>query len=210
MTSQRTRTRLVERLRDQGIENELILEAISKTPRHALIDEALSHRAYEDTALPIGFNQTISQPYIVARMTEAIISDGPLCKVLEIGTGSGYQTAILSQLADKVFTVERISGLASRARERLGGIGYRNIFFRHSDGAKGWAEKGPFDAIMVTAAPRVVPKALLSQLANRGRMLIPVGETLNQELLMFRNTNGEIEQTNLESVNFVPLLDCKS
>ena len=118
MTSQRTRTRLVERLRDQGIESEIILDIMSKTPRHALIDEALAHRAYEDTALPIGFNQTISQPYIVAKMTEALIADGPLGNVLEVGTGSGYQTAILSQLADRVFTVERIGGLATRARER--------------------------------------------------------------------------------------------
>ena len=210
MTSQRTRTRLVERLRDQGIENELVLEAVGKTPRHALIDEALAHRAYEDTALPIGFNQTISQPYIVARMTEAIFSDGPLGKVLEIGTGSGYQTAILSELADKVFTVERISGLATRARERLVDMGYRNIFFRHSDGVNGWAEKGPFDAIMVTAAPRVVPEALFDQLADDGRMLIPVGEKLNQELLICRSKNGEIEQTKLEAVRFVPLLGGKS
>ena len=210
MTSQRTRTRLVERLRDQGIESEIILEIISKTPRHALIDEALSHRAYEDTALPIGFNQTISQPYIVARMTEALIADGPLGKVLEVGTGSGYQTAILSQLVDKVFTVERVAGLATRARERLGAMGYRNISFRHSDGGMGWPEKGPFDAIMVTAAPRVVPEALVDQLSDDGRMLIPVGESRSQKLLMIRRINGEIEQTNLEPVKFVPLLGGKS
>ena len=210
MTSQRTRTRLVERLRDQGIESEIILEIISKTPRHALIDEALAHRAYEDTALPIGFNQTISQPYIVARMTEALIADGPLGNVLEVGTGSGYQTAILSQLADKVFTVERVAGLATRARERLGAMGYRNISFRHSDGGMGWSEKGPFDAIMVTAAPRVVPEALVDQLSDNGRMLIPVGESRSQKLLMIRRINGEIEQTNLEPVRFVPLLGGKS
>ena len=210
MTSQRTRTRLVERLRDQGIESEIILEIISKTPRHALIDEALAHRAYEDTALPIGFNQTISQPYIVARMTESLIADGPLGNVLEVGTGSGYQTAILSQLADKVFTVERVAGLATRARERLGAMGYRNISFRHSDGGMGWSEKGPFDAIMVTAAPRVVPEALVDQLSDNGRMLIPVGESRSQKLLMIRRINGEIEQTNLEPVRFVPLLGGKS
>ncbi len=210
MTSQRTRTRLVERLRDQGIESEIILEIISKTPRHALIDEALAHRAYEDTALPIGFNQTISQPYIVARMTESLIADGPLGNVLEVGTGSGYQTAILSQLADKVFTVERVAGLATRARERLGAMGYRNISFRHSDGGMGWSEKGPFDAIMVTAAPRVVPEALVDQLSDNGRMLIPVGESPSQKLLMIRRINGEIEQTNLEPVRFVPLLGGKS
>ena len=210
MTSQRTRTRLVERLRDQGIESEIILEIISRTPRHALIDEALAHRAYEDTALPIGFNQTISQPYIVARMTESLIADGPLGNVLEVGTGSGYQTAILSQLADKVFTVERVAGLATRARERLGAMGYRNISFRHSDGGMGWSEKGPFDAIMVTAAPRVVPEALVDQLSDDGRMLIPVGESRSQKLLMIRRINGEIEQTNLEPVRFVPLLGGKS
>ncbi len=210
MTSQRTRTRLVERLRDQGIESEIILEIISKTPRHALIDEALAHRAYEDTALPIGFNQTISQPYIVARMTESLIADGALGNVLEVGTGSGYQTAILSQLADKVFTVERVAGLATRARERLGAMGYRNISFRHSDGGMGWSEKGPFDAIMVTAAPRVVPEALVDQLSDNGRMLIPVGESPSQKLLMIRRINGEIEQTNLEPVRFVPLLGGKS
>ena len=210
MTSQRTRTRLVERLRDQGIESEIILKVISETPRHALIDEALAHRAYEDTALPIGFNQTISQPYMVARMTEALLADGTLGKVLEVGTGSGYQTAVLSQLADKVFTVERIAGLATRARERLAAMGYRNISFRHSDGAIGWPEKGPFDAIMVTAAPTVVPDALLDQLANKGRMLIPVGESRSQKLLMFRRSDGEIEQTNLEPVKFVPLMGGKS
>ena len=210
MTSQRTRSRLVERLRDQGIESEIILEIISNTPRHALIDEALAHRAYEDTALPIGFNQTISQPYIVARMTEALIADGPLGNVLEVGTGSGYQTAILSQLADKVFSVERIAGLATRARKLLGAMGYRNVSLRHSDGSMGWSEKGPFDAIMVTAAPRVVPEALVDQLADNGRMLIPVGELRSQELLMIRRINGEIEQTNLGLVRFVPLLGGKS
>lgn len=210
MTSQRTRTRLVERLREQGIENELVLDVLNKTPRHALIDEALAHRAYEDTALPIGFNQTISQPYIVARMTEELMADGPLTNVLEVGTGSGYQTAILSQLADRVFTVERIAGLATRARKRLGAMGYRNISFRHSDGGMGWAEKGPFDAIMVTAAPLTVPEALLDQLSDQGRMLVPVGESGRQDLLMIRKIDGEVQQTRLEPVRFVPLLGGKS
>ena len=210
MTSQRTRTRLVDRLREQGVQNELILEIISRTPRHALIDEALAHRAYEDTALPIGFNQTISQPYIVARMTEELLADGALKHVLEVGTGSGYQTAILSQLAERVYTVERIAGLATRARERLDAMGYRNIFFRHSDGGSGWAEKGPFDAIMVTAAPRTVPEELILQLADNGRMLVPVGEPSQQELFMIRKIDGEILQTSLEPVRFVPLLGGKS
>jgi len=210
MTSQRTRMRLVDRLREQGVQNELILEIISRTPRHALIDEALAHRAYEDTALPIGFNQTISQPYIVARMTEELLADGALKHVLEVGTGSGYQTAILSQLAERVYTVERIAGLAMRARERLNAMGYRNISFRHSDGGGGWAEKGPFDAIMVTAAPRTVPEELILQLADNGRMLVPVGEPSQQELFMIRKIDGEILQTSLEPVRFVPLLGGKS
>ena len=210
MTSQRTRMRLVDRLREQGVQNELILEIISRTPRHALIDEALAHRAYEDTALPIGFNQTISQPYIVARMTEELLADGALRHVLEVGTGSGYQTAILSQLAERVYTVERIAGLAMRARERLNAMGYRNISFRHSDGGSGWAEKGPFDAIMVTAAPRTVPEELILQLADNGRMLVPVGEPSQQELFMIRKIDGEILQTSLEPVRFVPLLGGKS
>ena len=210
MTSQRTRMRLVDRLREQGVQNELILEIISRTPRHALIDEALAHRAYEDTALPIGFNQTISQPYIVARMTEELLADGALKHVLEVGTGSGYQTAILSQLAERVYTVERIAGLAMRARERLDAMGYRNISFRHSDGGSGWAEKGPFDAIMVTAAPRAVPEELILQLADNGRMLVPVGEPSQQELFMIRKIDGEILQTSLEPVRFVPLLGGKS
>lgn len=209
MTSQRTRSRLVERLREQGIQDEKILSIMNETPRHALIDEALSHRAYEDTALPIGFNQTISQPYVVARMTEMLIADGPITNVLEVGTGSGYQTAILAQLATGVFTVERISGLLARARERLGAMGYRNISFRHSDGGMGWPEKGPFDAIMVTASPLSVPEALLEQLADNGRMLIPVGESRSQELLLIRKQGDQIEQTVLEPVKFVPLLGGK-
>jgi protein-L-isoaspartate(D-aspartate) O-methyltransferase len=209
MTSQRTRTRLVERLRAQGIENEALLDVISATPRHLLIDEALAHRAYEDTALPIGFNQTISQPYVVAKMTEALLADGPLETVLEVGTGSGYQTALLAQLAEKVYTVERISGLLNRARGRLGQMGYRNIYFKHADGGLGWPEKGPFQAIMVTASPRILPEALIDQLADGGRMLVPVGEARSQDLLLVRKHGDEIEQTVLEPVRFVPLLGGK-
>jgi len=209
MTSQRTRTRLVERLRAQGIENETLLDVISETPRHLLIDEALAHRAYEDTALPIGFNQTISQPYVVARMTEALLEAGPLGTVLEVGTGSGYQTALLARLADKVYTVERISGLLNRARDRLGQMGYRNIYFKHADGGLGWPEKGPFQAIMVTASPRTLPAALIDQLADGGRMLVPVGAARSQDLLLIRKHGDEIEQTVLEPVRFVPLLGGK-
>lgn len=210
MTSQRTRSRLVARLREQGIENEYLLDVISETPRHAFIDEALSHRAYEDTSLPIGFNQTISRPYVVARMTEALLADGPLESVLEVGTGSGYQTAILSRLVPKVFTVERISGLQIRARERLGAIGCRNINFKHSDGGMGWPERAPFQAIIVTASPRIVPDALLDQLADGGRMLIPVGQSSEQQLLLICRHGDELERTVLESVKFVPLLSGKT
>jgi protein-L-isoaspartate(D-aspartate) O-methyltransferase len=210
MTSQRTRSRLVQRLRDQGIESEHILDVISDTPRHAFIDEALAHRAYEDTALPIGFNQTISQPYVVARMTEALLADGPLKTVLEVGTGSGYQTAVLASLVEKVYTVERISGLLERAKERLGAIGYRNIQFKYADGGMGWSERGPFDAIIVTAAPRVIPDALIEQLAPDGRMLVPVGESRQQDLVLIRRNGDEVERTVLEPVKFVPLLSGKS
>ncbi len=210
MTSQRTRSRLVDRLREQGIESEQILDAIRETPRHAFIDEALSHRAYEDTALPIGFNQTISQPFIVARMTEALLADGPLNNVLEVGTGSGYQTAILARLVGKVYTVERISGLAKRAREILQAIGYRNIHYKHSDGGMGWPDRGPFDGIIVTASPREVPQSLIDQLADGGRMLIPVGEAREQQLLLIQREGDQIEQTVLEAVRFVPMLGGKA
>ncbi len=210
MTSQRTRSRLVQRLREQGIVNEKILDAVSETPRHAFIDEALAHRAYEDTALPIGFSQTISQPYVVARMTEALLADGPVNSVLEVGTGSGYQTAILASLVEKVFTVERISGLLNRARERLAAIGYRNILFKHTDGGMGWPDKGPFDAIIVTASPREIPQALIEQLSPTGRMLVPVGESRQQELILVERDGNEVTQTVLEPVKFVPLLGGKS
>ena len=210
MTSRRTRMRLVERLREQGVKNEHILDVIGETPRHAFIDEALSHRAYEDTALPIGFNQTISQPYVVARMTEALLADGPLENVLEVGTGSGYQTAVLARLVDKVYTVERINGLLVKARKILSEIGHRNINFKHADGGMGWQDRAPFDAIMVTASPRVIPEALLEQLAPEGRMLVPVGEARSQDLVIVRKTGDGIEQTVLETVKFVPLLAGKS
>ena len=209
MTSQRTRARLAERLREQGILDERILSVISETPRHAFIDEALAHRAYEDTALPIGFNQSISQPYIVARMTEALIADGLPKRVLEVGTGSGYQAAILASLVKKVYTVERIAGLLTRAREILNAVGHRNIEFRHADGGVGWPEKAPFDAIMVTAAPRVIPEDLISQLALGGRMLVPVGQPGRQELLVVQRTEDGVEQSLLDLVRFVPLLSGK-
>ena len=210
MTSQRTRSRLVERLREQGICNEHILDVISETPRHAFVDEALAHRAYEDTALPIGFNQTISQPYIVAKMTEALLAGGPIENVLEVGTGSGYQTAVLARLVPKVYTVERIGGLLNRAKELLTRIGYRNIQFKHADGGMGWPERGPFDAIIVTASPRVIPEALIEQLSPTGRMLVPVGEASHQELVLVQRNGDEVERQVLEAVRFVPLLSGKS
>ena len=210
MTSQRTRSRLVERLREQGIHNEHILDVINETPRHAFVDEALANRAYEDTALPIGFNQTISQPYIVAKMTEAILADGPVGNVLEVGTGSGYQTAILARLVPKVYTVERISGLLNRAKALLSTIGYRNIQFKHADGGTGWSDRGPFDAIMVTASPRVIPEALIEQLSITGRMLVPVGEARHQKLVLVQRKGDEVERQVLEAVRFVPMLSGKS
>ncbi len=210
MTSQRTRDRLVRRLRDQGIRDERILDVINSTPRHAFIDEALAHRAYEDTALPIGFNQTISQPYMVARMTEVLFAGGPLNRVLEIGTGSGYQAAILAQLADKVFTVERISGLLEKAVSRFKLLGLRNIQYKHADGGMGWPERGPYDAIIVTASPRIIPDELIAQLAEGGRMIAPVGHGRNQQLTVTTNAMGELSSEVLEAVKFVPLLAGKS
>jgi protein-L-isoaspartate(D-aspartate) O-methyltransferase len=206
MTSRRTRERLINRLKEQGISDESVLEVILNTPRHLFIDEALSHRAYEDTALPIGFNQTISQPYIVAKMTEELLSDGPLKQVLEIGTGSGYQTAVLSQLVDKVYSAERIKPLQDRARERFRQIGLRNIQLQHSDGGMGWPSMAPFDGIIVTAAPDHVPEELLQQLAIGGRLLIPVGGDQQSLQRIVRASEKQFETHVLEDVKFVPLL----
>ena len=210
MTSQRTRNRLVQRLREQGIKSELILDVINSTPRHLFIDEALAHRAYEDISLPIGFNQTISQPFVVARMTESLLAGGKLERVLEIGTGSGYQTSILSQLVAKVYTVERIQGLIEKARSTLRTIGARNIHFKHDDGNVGWADRGPFDGIIVTASPSHIPPELIEQLSVGGRLLIPVGAGNKQKLLLVKRTEEGIEQEILEDVTFVPLLSGKS
>jgi len=206
MTSQRTRFRLLDRLRQQGIHDEELLDIIGQTPRHIFIDEALSHRAYEDTALPIGFNQTISQPFIVALMTKALFQGGKLKRVLEVGTGCGYQTSILAQLSDRVFTVERIKGLQSRARQKVKLLGLRNVQFRHSDGSMGWVAKAPFDGIMVTASPRRVPRELVDQLSPDGRMVIPVGDADGQTLQLITLEDGEMQVEVLEQVRFVPLL----
>lgn len=206
MTSQRTRARLVSRLRERGISNEVLLEVINSTPRHIFIEEALAHRAYEDTSLPIGYNQTISQPYTVARMTELMLEGGALRNVLEVGTGSGYQTAILAQLVDKVFTVERIQALLDRAKEHLRLLGLRNIQFKYDDGSMGWAERGPYDGIIVTASPRHIPRELLDQLAEGGRLLIPVGVEDTQQLTLVRRIGESIESRVVEEVKFVPLV----
>lgn len=208
MTSQRTRDRLVDRLREKGIKDERVLEVMRTTPRHIFVDEAMAHRAYEDTALPIGHGQTISQPYIVARMTEILLENGVPDVVLEVGTGSGYQSAILSRLVPKVYTVERISALLQKAREAHRKLGLMNVFSKHSDGSWGWAPNAPYQAIIVTAAPKTVPPSLLEQLAVGGRMVIPVGSTGGvQELKLFTRTAEGIEESTLELVSFVPLLD---
>ena len=210
MTSRRTRNRLIDRLREQGVADPRILEVINSTPRHVFVDEALAHRAYEDTALPIGFNQTISQPYIVARMTEVLLAAGPLTRVLEVGTGSGYQAAVLAQLVDKVYTVERISDMLERAAAKFKLLGLRNISCRHADGGMGWPEHGPYDGIIVTASPMHIPEELIAQMAEGGRMVVPVGDKDTQELVLITSTTDGIETEVLEPVNFVPLLSGKT
>jgi protein-L-isoaspartate(D-aspartate) O-methyltransferase len=206
MTSRRTRDRLIQRLREEGIRDERVLEAILHVPRHVFVDEALASRAYEDTALPIGHGQTISQPYIVALMTQALIAGGRLKKVLEVGTGSGYQTAVLAGLVDEIYSVERIEPLMKLARKRLREIGCRNVHIKLSDGSWGWKEHAPYDGIIVTAAPAAVPPALLEQLAPGGRLVIPVGGSTMQELLLVQQTDKGPIQERLELVNFVPLV----
>jgi len=206
MTSQRTRDRLIQRLREEGIRDERVLEAMRNVPRHIFVDEALATRAYEDTALPIGQGQTISQPYIVALMTQTLLAGGRLKKVLEVGTGSGYQTAVLAQLVDTVYSVERIEPLMKLARKRLREIGCRNVQIKLSDGSWGWKDHAPYDGIIVTAAPAEVPPALLEQLAPGGRLIIPVGGPAMQELLLVQHTDKGLSQERLELVNFVPLV----
>ncbi|MDD9884018.1 MAG: protein-L-isoaspartate O-methyltransferase [Gammaproteobacteria bacterium] len=241
MTSLRTRRRLIARLRAQGIGNRAVLSVLEKTPRHLFIDEGLAHRAYEDTALPIGRNQTISQPFIVALMTEFLLdgdgekrgggaknrgdgdNDGrggdgdaknrgrAIKKVLEVGTGCGYQSAVLAQLADWVFTIERIGALQAQAKQLLAELGYRNISFLNADGFDGWQSNQPFDGILVTAAPREVPEKLLAQLAVGGRLVIPVGDSDAQQLRIITrhgsgDGSGDFEQQLCDAVRFVPML----
>ena len=206
MTSARTRERLIQRLRAEGIRSAAVLDQIRNVPRHLFMDEALASRAYEDTALPIGHGQTISQPYVVARMTEAVCGDGRPDRVLEIGTGCGYQTAVLAGLAANVFTVERIEPLMKKARERLRQLRIHNVRFRYGDGWDGWSDHAPYDGIIVTAAPSETPAALLDQLADGGRMIIPVGPRGRQELLEIRRTGQRFEEQVIDQVVFVPLL----
>ena len=207
MTSQRARNRLVSQLRRMGIDNDRVLEAIRTTPRHLFVDEALASRAYENTALPIGFGQTISQPYIVAAMTQVLLETGSMNRVLEIGAGCGYQSAILGAFADRVFSIERIESLANKLRTRLHDLNVRNVRVRYGDGFEGWPDQAPFDAILVAAAPVGVPKQLFSQLAPGGRIVIPVGPSGDQNLCLYTQTAEGISEQVLERVSFVPLLE---
>jgi protein-L-isoaspartate(D-aspartate) O-methyltransferase len=206
MTSRRTRARLIQRLEDAGIRMPEVLDAIGALPRHLFVDEALASRAYEDSALPIGHGQTISQPYTVARMTQAMLERGRPDTVLEIGTGSGFQTAVLATLVRRVYSVERLAPLLDQAIERLRQLEFRNIRFRHDDGALGWPEYAPFGGILVTAAPRGVPRALAEQLAPGGVMVLPMGEGESQVLMRVRRTADGFKHEVLEPVSFVPLL----
>ena len=206
MTSMRTRERLVSRLRDDGITDENVLDAIRSVPRHIFIDEALETRAYEDIALPIGMGQTISQPFIVALMTQAAVAAPRPSRVLEIGTGCGYQTAVLASLVPHVYTVERIGLLLTRARRRLRELEVTNVWYKHDDGNMGWAECGPFDAMLVTAAPARLPEKLVEQLAVGGRLVIPIGDSRQQRLKVFTRTESGVEEDTIADVNFVPML----
>ncbi len=207
MTSERTRLRMIERLRQQNINDERVLMAMSNVPRHLFVDEALSHRAYEDTALPISHGQTISQPWVVARMTEVILQDDVPEKILELGTGSGYQAAVLGQLIDQVFSIERIDKLTKPARRRFINMGYRNIRCKTGDGFEGWASEAPFDVIICTAAPEKIPYSLLDQLKEGGKMILPVGDKDKQELIALIKGEDGFSQEKLGEVFFVPLLE---
>lgn len=206
MTSARTRDRLVERLRAHGIRSEAVLNQIRNVPRHLFVDEALASRAYEDTALPIGHGQTISQPYVVAMMTEALLDGFDGEKVLEIGTGCGYQTAVLASLVKKIYSVERIPELLRRAKQRLRDLDIYNVQFRPGDGWDGWSKYAPYDGIIVAAAAPVVPEKLLEQLAPGGRLVMPVGAPGYQELMLVTRQNEHFEQKSLGGVSFVPLV----
>lgn len=206
MTSARTRDRLVARLKAQGIESRDVLERIRAVPRHLFVDEALASRAYEDTALPIGMGQTISQPYVVARMTEALLMAMDGDKVLEIGTGCGYQTAVLSPLVGQIYTVERIPELLNRTRQRLRSLDVYNVQFRRGDGWEGWRKYGPYDGIIVAAAAPELPERLLDQLAPGGTLIIPIGPPGRQDLARVTRRDDHYEHMSLGAVSFVPLV----
>ncbi|HVY08395.1 MAG TPA: protein-L-isoaspartate(D-aspartate) O-methyltransferase [Burkholderiales bacterium] len=205
MTSQRTRMRMVERLRDQGVKDEVVLNAMSEVPRHIFVDEALASRAYDDVSLPIGFGQTISNPFTVARMVELARGGRPLQKVLEIGTGCGYQAAVLSRVAREVYSLERLAGLLSKARIRLRELGMRNIKLKHGDGHAGLKDQGPFDAIVMAAAATHLPEKLADQLGEGGRLVLPLG-TREQRLILVERTAEGFTQSVLDEVKFVPLI----
>ena len=206
MTSARTRDRLVRRLQEQGIRSPSVLARIRDVPRHIFVDEALASRAYEDTALPIGLGQTISQPYIVARMTEALLDHTPMQHVLEIGTGCGYQTAVLSPLVKTIHTVEYLAPLLQKTRRRLASLNLYNIRYRQGDGWLGWNKYGPYDGIIVAAAPELIPTALLEQLAPTGCLILPLGPPRQQRLLRITRHDNQFEQADLGPVSFVPLV----
>ncbi len=206
MTSARTRERLILRLREQGIRDPRVLDQIRNVPRHLFVDEALASRAYEDTALPIGFGQTISQPYVVARMTEAVTVGGTPQKVLEVGTGCGYQTAVLAAMVGRLYSIERIAPLLDKARQRARELGIRNVRFKHADGTEGWKSQAPFDAILVAAAPHAVPIRLLEQLKEGGRLVAPIGPEGSQELLRLTRRGDQYMRERLGFVSFVPLV----
>ena len=205
MTSRRTRERLIQRLMDQGITRFEVLEAIRTVPRHLFVDEALAHRSYEDTALPIGYGQTLSQPYVVAKMSELALALGRPKKVLELGSGSGYQTAILASLVDEICAIERIKPLLERARKQLRALRVRNVRLRHGDGLDGWASEAPFDLILGAAAPERLPTQLLEQLAPGGRLILPVGGERQQLMMVTATPEGYLEEV-IEEVNFVPMV----
>ena len=206
MTSMRTRERLVCRLREDGITDENVLGAIRSVPRHIFVEEALATRAYEDIALPIGMGQTISQPFIVALMTQVIVASPTPSRVLEIGTGCGYQTAVLASLVARVYTVERIEVLLTRARQRLRALEVDNVWFKHGDGNAGWPECAPFDAVLATAAPPRLPDNLVEQLVVGGRLVIPIGDSRRQWLKVFTRTESGVEEDTIADVSFVPML----
>ena len=203
--SRRSGELLAQKLQNEGISNAAVLQAIAQSPRHIFVPEILAHKAYDNTALPIGQGQTISQPYIVAKMSELLLADGRPKNILEIGTGSGYQTSILAQLTDKVFSVERIKALQWQAKRCLRAMDLHNVSMKHGDGWQGWQSKGPFEAIIVTAAPASVPPALLSQLADGGRLIIPVGEQ-TQILKIITRDGDTFNEQQVEAVRFVPLV----